>query len=132
MSLPFQMLAQSGSSGGGIFVAVVFIIYLALIVAVIAGGWKTYEKAGQPGWGFIVPIYNLYLICKITGRPWWWLILALIPFVGVIVALISFYDLARSFGKGAGFTLGLIFLGFIFIPILGFGSAEYEGPAAAA
>lgn len=31
------------------------IIYLAIVVIVIAGMWKTFEKAGQPGW-----VYQLY------------------------------------------------------------------------
>jgi hypothetical protein len=40
-------------------------------------------------------------------------------------------DLAKSFGKSGGYAVGLIFLSFIFIPMLGFGSAKYVGPAAA-
>ena len=39
-------------------------------------------------------------------------------------------DLAKSFGKGVGFGIGLALLGIIFFPILGFGSAQYQGPAA--
>jgi hypothetical protein len=35
---------------------------------------------------------------------------------------------ATSFGKDTGFGIGLIFLGFIFYPILGFGDAKYIGP----
>jgi len=34
--------------------------------------------------------------------------------------------LAESFGKGAGFGIGLWLLGMIFIPILGFGDAQYQ------
>jgi hypothetical protein len=53
----------------------------------------------------------------------------LIPFVNFIIAIILCIDMAKSFGKGAGFGLGLAFLGIIFWPILGFGSAQYQGPA---
>ena len=123
------ILAQSG--GGGIVGVIVLLFQLAIIVLIIAGGWKMFEKAGQPGWGIIVPIYNAYLMCKIAGRPGWWLLLLLIPFVSIVFAIIIMIDIAKSFGKGVGFPLGLIFLGFIFIPILGFGDAQYQGPAAA-
>lgn len=123
------LLAQSG--GGGIGGVIILIIYLALIVVVIAGMWKAYEKAGQPGWAAIVPIYNIYIWCKIVGRPGWWVLLMFVPFVSLIIAIILCVDLAKSFGKGVGFAVGIIFLGFIFVPILGFGDAEYQGPAAA-
>ena len=93
---------------------------------VIAGCWKMFVKAGQPGWGILIPIYNIYLMIKVAGRPGWWLILMLIPLVNFIVGIIVAADIARNFGKGIGFTLGLIFLGFIFYPILGFGSAQYR------
>jgi hypothetical protein len=54
----------------------------------------------------------------------------LIPFVNFIIAIILIIDLAKSFGKGVGFGIGLILLSLIFFPILGFGSAQYQGPAA--
>ena len=54
----------------------------------------------------------------------------LIPLVNFIVCIILCIDLAKSFGKGVGFGIGLALLGFIFFPILGFGSAQYQGPAA--
>lgn len=100
------------------------------IVLMIAAAWKVFTKAGQPGWASIIPIYNLYIWCKIVGRPWWWILLMLIPFVNFILAIILCIDLAKSFGKGAGFGVGIALLGVIFLPILGFGSAQYEGPAA--
>ncbi len=95
-------------------------------VIVIAGFWKVFTKAGQPGWGSIIPIYNFYLACLIAGRPGWWFILVLIPIVGFIVTIILAIDVAKNFGKGVGFGLGMVFLWFIFIPILGFGSAQYN------
>ena len=97
----------------------------------IAGFWKMFVKAGQPGWAAIIPIYNSYIMCKIAGRPGWWVILLLIPYLNLIFWIIILLDLAKSFGKGIGFAVGMILLSFIFIPILGFGDAEYQGPAAA-
>ena len=99
---------------------------MVLIVAM----WKVFTKAGQPGWASIIPIYNIYVWCKIVGRPWWWILLMLIPLVNFIICIILCIDLAKSFGKGVGFGIGLALLGIIFFPILGFGSAQYQGPAA--
>jgi hypothetical protein len=107
------------------------ILYLAVIVFIIASLWKVYEKADQPGWAAIVPIYNIIVLLQIVGRPLWWIVLLLIPIVNIIIAIIVNIDLAKSFGKEAGFGIGLALLGIIFYPILGFGDAEYEGPAAA-
>ncbi len=138
MSNAFFTLAQSGSGGaaagaaGAIGALLFFVIYVGIIVVVIAGLWKIFSKAGQPGWAAIVPIYNTFILCKIVGRPWWWLILMLIPFINFIIAIILMVDLAKSFGKSVLFAVGLILLGFVFIPILGFGPAQYQGPAAGA
>src|SRR5438874_10034069 len=103
------------------------IIALLLIVAM----WKVFTKAGQPGWACIIPIYNLYIWCKIVGRPGWWVILMFIPIVNFVILIILSIDMAKSFGKGAGFGIGLAFLGIIFMPILAFGSATYQGPSVA-
>ena len=70
------------------------------------------------------------MLLKIVGRPGWWLILYFIPIVNIIVWIIVAIDLAKSFAKSTAFAVGLIFLAFIFIPILGFGPARYVGPAA--
>ncbi len=103
-------------------------IVLGIIIAYIAGRWKIFEKAGQPGWAAIVPIYSSIVFLKIIGKPWWWLPLSLIPPIGLIWAIWGANMAAKSFGKDSGYTVGLIFLPFIFYPILGFGDAKYLGP----
>ena len=108
------------------------IVGLLIALLLIVAMWKVFTKAGQPGWASIIPIYNLYIWCKIVGRPGWWILLMLIPFVNIIVGIILCIDMAKSFGKGVGFGIGLALLGIIFWPILGFGSAQYQGPAASA
>jgi hypothetical protein len=107
------------------------LIYLAVLAVVIAGFWKVFTKAGKPGWACIVPFYNLIVMLEIVGRPIWWLVLFLIPFVNFVIAIIVSIDMAKAFGKGTGFGIGLAFLPFIFYPILGFGNARYHGPAVA-
>lgn len=107
------------------------IIALVFVVVVLAAFWQVFTKAGEPGWAILIPIYNLIVLLKIVGRPWWWLILFLIPIVNFIIGILVNIDLAKSFGKGIGFAIGLILLPPIFILILGFGDARYQGPAAA-
>ena len=104
----------------------VLIIYIAVIVLVIAGFWRVFTKAGEAGWKSIIPIWNILVLLRIIGRPLWWIILLIIPLVNIVISLIVALDLAKSFGKGNGFGVGLWLLGFIFVPILGFGSATYE------
>jgi len=128
---PARLLAQVEYSTQGEPPSPVSIIFgLLVALLLIVAMWKVFTKAGQPGWASIIPIYNLYIWCKIVGRPWWWILLMLIPFVNFIVCIILCIDLAKSFGKGVGFGIGLALLGIIFFPILGFGSAQYQGPAA--
>jgi hypothetical protein len=133
---PLSLLAQvdysySSSSQGQAPSPISIIIGLLIALLLIVAMWKVFTKAGQPGWASIIPIYNLYVWCKIVGRPGWWIILLLIPFVNFIIGIILSIDLAKSFGKGVGFGIGLALLGVIFWPILGFGSAQYQGPSAA-
>ena len=106
------------------------LIGLVILVVVVAGVWKTFEKAGAPGWAALIPIFNLYIMVKIADREWWWVLLMLIPIVGFILGVIVAIDLAAKFGKTALYGVGLIFLGFIFWPMLGFGEAEYQGEPA--
>ena len=103
------------------------LISLAIGVFLIAAMWKVFVKAGQPGWASIVPIYNLVVLLQIAGKPLWWILLMFIPLVNLIVVILISIALAEKFGKGAGFGIGLVFLSFIFYPILGFGSAQYQG-----
>ena len=117
------LFAQDGNEAGG---ALIMIIWLAIIGVTFAGLWQTFSKAGKPGWGAIIPIYNIILLMEIAGRPIWWIILLFIPFVNCVVGIVVAIDIAKNFGKGVGFGLGLAFLCFIFYPILGFGSAQYR------
>ena len=109
------------------FLLIYLLIMIPVAVFVIAGMWKVFTKAGQPGWASIVPIYNMIVMLEIAGKPLWWFVLMLIPFVNIVIFIIVMIELAKNFGKGAGFGLGLAFLGFIFFPILGFGDARYKG-----
>jgi|SRR5688572_22034302 len=125
-------LAQQGGGGAGSDAgsALFLVIMVLFIILVVASMWKVFTKAGQPGWAAIIPIFNLYIMCKIGGRPGWWVILFFIPIVSIIVTAIVSIDIAKSFGQSVIFGIGLWLLSFIFYPVLGFGSAQYQGPAA--
>jgi hypothetical protein len=113
--------------GGGQFSVAMMLAYAVYLGILFAGLWRTYEKAGHPGWAAIVPIYNIYVLFKIAGKPWWYLLLFVIPLVNLF-AICSFYNgVSKAFGKNAGFTLGLILLPPIFYAILGFGDARFVG-----
>ena len=125
------MNSETASAAGAGMAGIVFgIVGLAVLVVMIASMWKVFAKAGQPGWAAFVPVYNLMVLLKITGKPSWWIVLFLIPGVNLIAAALVTIQLAKSFGKGTGFGLGMLVLGFIFYPILAFGDARYAEVAA--
>jgi hypothetical protein len=123
---------SSGDAGAALFsLACFYLFYFAIIILYIAGMWKMFAKAGKPGWAAIIPIYNIIILCEVAGRPGWWVLLFLIPIVNIVILAMISIDVAASFGKSTGYGIGLWLLGFIFYPMLGFGDAQYVGPAAA-
>lgn len=105
-----------------------FLIVLLIAIFMIVTMWKVFTKAGQPGWGCLVPFYNLVLMLRIAGKPGWWLIFFFIPVINFVVQIVMTIDIAKNFGRGGWFAAGLIFFPIIFFPILAFGDSEYVGP----
>lgn len=114
------------ASIGGVAGLIPLLFFLALWLILIIGIWKVFVKGGQPGWGCLIPIYNLYCLIKIGGKEWWWLLLFLVPIVNIVIGILLTIAISKNFGKGGGFAAGLIFLPWIFYPILGFGSAQHR------
>jgi len=106
-----------------LYVSVAFTLFL------LAATWVLFEKAHEPGWLGLIPIVNLFVLLKIVKKPWWWFILLLIPIVQVVPALFLMMALAEQFGRSNLFGVGLFLLGFVFVPLLAFGDAEYRGDA---
>ena len=127
-----QEFSYSGSYSSDFSQLPGWVIPVAIAVALfyVACMWKIFTKAGQPGWAAIVPIYNMIVMLQIAGRPLWWVILLLLPFVNFIILILVMIDVAKAFGKGTGFGIGLALLGFLFFPILAFGGARYQGAPA--
>lgn len=120
-----HLLAVSGTQVGVYFgLGIIGYVLFAMAYAGI------FKKADQPVWPAFVPVVNIFFLLKVVGRPGWWLILFFIPCVSFVIFIVLMLDLARAFGKGAGWAIGLIILPFIFMLILGFGQARYEGPVA--
>ena len=90
------------------------IVVVLVLLLMVAAGWKVFEKAGEPGWAILVPIYNVIVMCKIAKKPWWWLLLMCIPYIGLVWSIWIINRIAKAFGKSGGFTVGLIFVGLIF------------------
>lgn len=138
------MLAGIGGSIAA-FAAGFAIFFLIFIVLVIVGSMRVFKKAGKPQWAAIIPIYNTYVLLKIISKPVWWMVpLVVLPFgaalldlpgtvigiinlIAIVFGIMATYYLAQAFGKGIGFTIGLVLLAPIFIMILGFGKATYRG-----
>ena len=112
--------ADAGMGVGFLLVAV------AAAIIMIASMWRIFTKAGRPGWAAIVPVYNTLQLIWTSGKPWWWVILMFIPLINVIALIVIYYNLARAFGKGVGYTLLFLFLPIIGFPMLAWGSATYK------
>jgi hypothetical protein len=109
-------------------------ILLAGYVVVLIGMWKVFAKAGQPGWAVLIPFYNIIVLLRVAGLPWYWVFavfLPIIPVLGVlaymVLAVMCLHRISTRFGQGVGFTIGLTLLSPIFFLILGFGSSKYVG-----
>lgn len=123
---------QSLSPLAGLFSGGVMLFFLAIFAVVVIGLWKLFEKAGEPGWAAIIPIFNIIVMLKIAGRPAWWVILYFIPLVNIVATIVVAIDIAKAFGQSAvfGFFLNFLFGGIGYL-ILGFGNYQYRKPPAA-
>ncbi len=113
-------------NGSGLPVSIL-LIALTVSVLIIAGQWIIFQKAGHAGWKSLVPLYNMYILMQIAGKPGWWMFLLFIPLVGLIVYLFAMLSLAKKFGRSELFGVGLLLLPMIFFPLLAFGGSQYEG-----
>ncbi len=109
-----------------IFWIVYFLFIIGLTIFYLIVTVKIYQKAGYPGWAAIVPIYNVVVLFQIAKMSGWMVLLLFVPIVNFVITIMLYLNLAKVFGKDAGFGLGLFFLNLIFMPILAFGSAEYD------
>ena len=98
-----------------------WILSMALSILMIISLWKIFKKAGKPGWASIIPIYNIYIMCEIAEKEWWYVLLSCVPFANIYAMIVLYNGMAKRFGKSGGFVAGMILLPVIFFPILAFG-----------
>ena len=113
------------------FLLLPVVIPLLVGVLLMVASWRVYAKAGQPGWGVLVPIYNLYLWCKIAGKPGWWVVLFFVPFLNLVVVLLLSLGVAKAFNKSESFGVLLALLAPIAVPVLAFSEVTYTPPGQA-
>jgi hypothetical protein len=122
-------LLASASGAETASAAFILTAIFALMILIWVAFWRIFTKADEAGWKALIPIYNVIVLLRIVGRPWWWLLLYFIPIVGLVLLIIVIHDLSKSFGHGAGFTVGLLLVPPVFVLILAFGDSIYRGPA---
>lgn len=121
-------MTETSSGVGGGWLLVLGLLGYVLGALPLMG---VFNKAGQPGIAAFVPIWNSLVLLKVVGRPWWWLLLFLVPIVNLVIAIIVWNDLSKSFNHGVGFTIGLVLLPWVFLFVLWLGSDQYVGPQGA-
>lgn len=124
---PSSDLAYSfGYLFGALFV---YALMLAIAMAISGAMWAgAFAKAGYPKKAAFIPFYNTWTMVKIAGRPESHFWLQFIPYAGLYWYIATLNDVAKSFGKDVGTTLGLVFIPVVFAPMLSYGSAAYRGP----
>ncbi len=111
------------------FMTAYFLVILVVGIIMIVALWKIFTKAGRPGWGALIPLYNTYLMIETAGKPGWWLLLLFIPFVNIVVIIMVMLALAQAFGKSTVFAIfGLMIFSPIGMLMLAFGDAKYQLP----
>ena len=126
-----NVVMQSNEFGVNMSTALPYLfVYFALLLLVIVAHWEVFAKAGRPGWVIFIPCYNLYVCMKISSKPGWWWVLLCMPGVKIILSILMMRGLARNFGKGVGFTAGLLLVPIVFWSILAFGESRYNATSA--
>jgi hypothetical protein len=135
----FEVMMMQATGGGTTNLAAVIgglvlnaLVALAVYVVFVIGAWKVFSKAERPGWWSIIPIWNMAVLLQISGRSGWWVLGYVVPLLNLFVQIRWGIEMARSYGRGIGFAIGLILLEPLFVVILGFGDASYLGPGAQA
>lgn len=125
-------LAAGGQQPGGGFPMALVLLVLVVSILIIVANWIIFERAGQAGWKCLIPIYNMYILMVVAGKPWWWFLLLFIPLVGAAIYLLAMLSLAKRFGRSELFGVGIFLLPMIFLPLLAFSDSQFQGQPAGA
>lgn len=136
---------------------VILLLALPISVLYIVCQWHLFVKAGEPGWKCLVPIFNSYTAYGLFWNTGWFIASLVIAAISIVISngisssdavttvmsavtsifslilnIIYYVKLARSFGRSGKFAAGLIFLPIVFMPMLAFGPDKYIGPGGVA
>jgi hypothetical protein len=100
------------------------LLVLALVLLVVVAMWKVFERAGEPGWAALVPLYNLYILTRVAQMSGWWVLAAFIPVLNIVFCFATSIGVAKRFNKSTGYGIGLALLPFIFYPMLAWGDVS--------
>lgn len=118
----YGVSTTSGLTGALAAMGLFFLVlFMALSILMIISLWKIFKKAGKPGWASIIPIYNIYIMCEIAEKEWWYVLLSCVPFANIYAMIVLYNGMAKRFGKSGGFVAGMILLPVVFFPMLAFG-----------
>ena len=112
------------------FGILLFFIAVVLLIIYILAYWMIFNKAGEPGWKALIPIYSTYTEYKLVWNTKMFAVfMYYAASIGTIVMnIMACVKMSMSFGHGTGFAIGLILLNPIFLLILAFDGSAYIGP----
>ena len=110
-----------------LFVAVGMYIFFSLCLYLIARKLNVAEA-----WAAWIPIIQVWPFLSSAGKPCWWVILLLIPFVNAIVGVYLWMCIADNLGrnKWLGLLMLLPIINFVFMAVLAFTKEETGRQAA--
>jgi signal peptidase I len=100
------------------------ILLLVIILFPMLNYW-VFNDAGVEGYKALIPFYNYYIWLQVIGKPWWWLILMLVPFINFFMIMLMLVQTAISYGKNdLGSQALAVLVPFVYIPYLGISEKE--------
>lgn len=106
-----------------------YLFLFAYLAVLMASLWKLFQKAGAPAWAGFVPGYNILVWLRITGKPWWWIFLFLVPGVNLLMFIIMNVNISIVLGRREVKEHVLMtFLPWWKIPETIFANTTYVGP----
>ncbi|HUF25912.1 MAG TPA: DUF5684 domain-containing protein [Gemmatimonadaceae bacterium] len=126
MSTYAALLALQGTDAPAAGGLALWLVIMGLVVFMVASMWIVFDKAGQPGWAVLIPIYQQIVHARVANKSVWWGIALIIPVINLIAYFVISFGVAERFGKSTAFGIGLALLPIVFYPMLAFGDAQAE------
>lgn len=113
--------ANAGVGAGAVILWILIFLFFGYCM------YRLFQKAGiENAWMGFIPILNYIPLMQMAKKPTWWVILLFIPLVNIVIAVNVWMRVSKAFGKSDLFGIAMIFLSFILLPMLAFGSAQYN------